>query len=188
MNAKSKKILQSAIKLYISNGIKKTTMDEIAQTANVSKVTIYKYYGDKDAFYHEVGKSLLNEYIQKISYHMTESIDLKHKIKSVMDTLTDFITSHKLTLCQELILFNNKLQTDYDNYAGKYREIIISLISDGKQNMQIRNDIDNEYLFRYIDMGISYFQNNIEYRNKMLSDDHFKDDFLAFLLSNIFIK
>jgi AcrR family transcriptional regulator len=51
MNIKAEKILNTTIKLFIHEGVKKTTMDEIAEKANVSKVTIYKYFIDKDTLY-----------------------------------------------------------------------------------------------------------------------------------------
>ena len=51
MNKKENKILNTTINLFIRDGIKKVTMDDIAEYAKSSKVTVYKYFVDKDTLY-----------------------------------------------------------------------------------------------------------------------------------------
>lgn len=41
------KIIRSAIDLFIAQGLRKTSMEEVAHRAGVSRVTIYRYYNDK---------------------------------------------------------------------------------------------------------------------------------------------
>ena len=48
---KIESILQNAEKLFIKYGFNKVTMDSIAYEANVSKVTLYKYFPDKHHLY-----------------------------------------------------------------------------------------------------------------------------------------
>ena len=36
-------------------------------------------------------------------------------------------------------------------------------------------------IFHFIDMGVAYYQQNREYRNKMLGDSSFRERFMAFL-------
>ena len=58
MNKKADKILDTTIRLFIRDGIRKITMDDIAENSHVSKVTIYKYFVDKDSLYFEVSKHI----------------------------------------------------------------------------------------------------------------------------------
>jgi AcrR family transcriptional regulator len=41
------RILTSALDLFFSQGIKKTSMEEVAYRAGVTRITIYRYYADK---------------------------------------------------------------------------------------------------------------------------------------------
>ena len=41
------KILDRAHELFVKQGIKSVTMDELAQSLGMSKRTIYEHYGDK---------------------------------------------------------------------------------------------------------------------------------------------
>lgn len=43
------RILRAAWELFAAQGIKKTSMDEIAQHAGLTRITIYRYYTDKKA-------------------------------------------------------------------------------------------------------------------------------------------
>lgn len=43
----NKRIIRSAIDLFIAQGLRKTSMEEVAHHAGVSRVTIYRYYNDK---------------------------------------------------------------------------------------------------------------------------------------------
>ena len=187
MNAKYTKIFNTAVNLFITGGIKKTTMDELASAANVSKVTIYKYFGDKDALYHKVGKQLLDECQAELTAHLDTEMDISAKITAVLDTLTAFIISGKLTLTKQLVKFSDALKTDFDAFNGAYKSAVLQLIRDGKGASLINADIDDEHLYYYIDMGLNYFENNKAYRDRVISDETFKQDFMRFLLNNIFI-
>lgn len=187
MNTKQEKILNSSIKLFIQYGIKKTTMDDIANSANVSKVTIYKYFGDKESLYLSVGKSIFRHYLAILDYQVDENTITDKKLANVMDTLIDLVVSNKLTLCEDLSRLNDKLQDEYNSFNTEYKQLITRLVDEGKQADKIKKDISSEIAFHYIDMGISYFQNNVEYRQKMLNDNEFQSKFMDFILSNIFI-
>ena len=47
-------IIEQASRLFARHGYIKVTMESIAQYANVSKVTLYKYYKDKQTLYEHI--------------------------------------------------------------------------------------------------------------------------------------
>lgn len=51
MAEKKQHILQTAQEVFIHNGYERTSMDAIAQEAGVSKMTIYRQFGDKQALF-----------------------------------------------------------------------------------------------------------------------------------------
>ena len=56
------RIKQSALQMFASNTMDKISMDDIASNAGVSKVTIYKYFHNKDELLNEV----INLYVEQI--------------------------------------------------------------------------------------------------------------------------
>ncbi len=163
-------------------------MDELAASANVSKVTIYKYFGDKDELFLHVGKTLLDEYSNQLEEKSSEDTIIETRIKNIIEIISNFIASDKLSLFMDLNNLNYNLEDEYTHFNNKYQNILIKLINQGKQSNIINKAIDSKYIFHYIDMGISYFQHNTAYRNKMLNDEIFQKEYMDFLLSNIFIK
>jgi len=60
-------ILETAGKMFVKYGLRKTNINEIAHFARVAKATIYNYFGSKDNVYLEVLKREANIIIDKLS-------------------------------------------------------------------------------------------------------------------------
>ena len=54
-------ILRTSSKLFSSNGYDNVTMDEISEEPDLSRATLYNYYGSKEAIYFEIGRRSLSE-------------------------------------------------------------------------------------------------------------------------------
>lgn len=57
--AKREAVLKAARELLLKQGFRATSMEAIAAEAGISKGTLYKYYGDKDAVFVELASGLL---------------------------------------------------------------------------------------------------------------------------------
>ncbi len=187
MNKKAEKILNTTIKLFVHEGIKKITMDDIAKYTNVSKVTIYKYFKDKDTLYLEVGRHIFSHYTVKLNNIMASDEVLIKKFYDFLDVVSDFINSGHFDLCMELTRYNQDVETEYRLYLQTYRGSMFNLIDSGMKDGLFKSNLDKNVIFHYIDMGIVYYQQSSEYRYKMLNDSDFKQRFLLFHISNIFI-
>ncbi len=107
---KRRKILNSAICLFKNHTIKKVTMDDIAMQANVSKVTIYKYFGDKESFYESIGETIFDRFYNRIENYHHEKEPLTQRMINCTYILIDFITSGNLSLCLELSKLNENVK------------------------------------------------------------------------------
>lgn len=96
---KKQEILTQAMKIFSRNGVKNTTMEEIAEGAGIGKGTIYEYFRSKeDIFAEAFGRYMehLDESIAKRLYRVYDPIE---KVKAVLsgfvemmkDTHVDFI-------------------------------------------------------------------------------------------------
>ncbi|MEZ4358265.1 MAG: TetR/AcrR family transcriptional regulator [Eubacteriales bacterium] len=187
MNKKAQKILETTVKLFIRDGIKKITMDDIAKYSKSSKVTVYKYFVDKDTLFLEVSKYIFFNYTERLKSIITSHDMLIKKLYRFLDVISDFSDSKELELCRELSGYNNIIEAEYETYLQTYRHTLLTLINYGIENGLIKGNMDTEIIYRYIDMGVVYYQQCAEYRKIINNDSGFKKRFMLFYISNIFV-
>ena len=61
MSKKKQQLITTAKSLFIQHGFKRITIEEICKTANVSKMTFYKYFSDKAAIANKIALDLVEE-------------------------------------------------------------------------------------------------------------------------------
>jgi TetR/AcrR family transcriptional regulator of autoinduction and epiphytic fitness len=95
---KSKKratILDGAIDVFLSMGYELASMDKIAETAGVSKKTIYNHFGSKENLFQEIVADFLaqRQRLKTISYNPEKS--LKEQLQAFADAEIFLIDSPK---------------------------------------------------------------------------------------------
>ncbi len=58
---KQRAIVEAATTLFLENGYRGTSMDQIAAVARVSKQTVYKHFSDKEALFNAIVTATVNE-------------------------------------------------------------------------------------------------------------------------------
>lgn len=150
-------ILLNASRLFVQHGYHKVTMESVAQYANVSKVTLYKYFSDKQVLFEHILKTTyLQEYdeiIEIINSNLPfeEKIDgvVKARIKKYYDKSKP-IFQGEITLSLDLQKFIKK----YTKLMNKQRK---KLYEQGKMEGFICEDIADETLelyFKIIQQGL----------------------------------
>lgn len=82
---KKERLLQKAEVLFLKYGYKSVSMDHIAQEANVSKMTIYKYYPSKDTLFIEVLKTITDRHFEIIELRLAALTHSMDKIQCLYD-------------------------------------------------------------------------------------------------------
>lgn len=185
MNRKRTDILSAAVKLCLDGGARKLTMDEIAAAAKVSKVTLYKYFDHKDALFEAVGVEIYQDFAARVMQAAASSESLKVRLYRFLDIVCEFSDSKKFDLCKQLSAYTS-VSTAQAGYRLSYEAALYSLIGEGQKAGLFRDGISDELLFHYIDMGVSYYQQDMRYREKMRTDGSFRENFMAFFIGNIF--
>ena len=90
-------ILDAARDLFLHNGIEKTSVDKIAQTADCSKATIYVYFKSKEDIYYHI----VLEYMNLLKAELIQSIET-----------TSLFEETYLSICNALVRF----EQDYPMY------------------------------------------------------------------------
>ena len=138
-------------------GYHKVTIDNIANESNVSKVTLYKYFNDKQAlFEHILKENYLEEYDELVKIINSE-LPFEEKINDVVQTrMKKYYDDTKP-------IYNNEvtLSDDFKNFIKEYTEKMTInrkvLYDYGKKEGKIDTSISDETLemyFRVIQNGL----------------------------------
>lgn len=77
-------ISRVALKLFVSKGIKETTIKDIAAKAQVSEGAMYRHYSNKDTLAKELFESNYVLYAERLEALCEENSDLKGKIEAMV--------------------------------------------------------------------------------------------------------
>ncbi|NLB52485.1 MAG: TetR/AcrR family transcriptional regulator, partial [Syntrophomonadaceae bacterium] len=81
---KKQSIIDNARELFTQRGVTDVKISEIAARANVSQVSIYNYFGDKNKLAKEVLIVMLDEVIQEYDKILNGDIPFPEKLKIIM--------------------------------------------------------------------------------------------------------
>jgi AcrR family transcriptional regulator len=81
--ARREAIMESAQKLFFAKGFNATTMDEIAQKAELSKGTLYLYFGSKEELYVSVMSEGLNILFDRVKEAFAQDLPPDHMIRKL---------------------------------------------------------------------------------------------------------
>ncbi|MFD1412859.1 TetR/AcrR family transcriptional regulator [Oceanobacillus jeddahense] len=155
---KRKAILETAKDLFIAKGVSEVPVEEIAQIAGVSKVTIFKYFGDKENLAREVLLPFVEEWIGYYDELMKLDILFLEKMQK--------ITTHKSSMRQSIghslwndVILNDKVMQKIiiDMLEAKQNDIYIQLIRSGKESGDIDGSIPDEAILMYINSFLSLY-------------------------------
>lgn len=149
-------ILNKASKLFLAQGFKNVTMDDIATELGISKKTIYQYYASKLELVEKtmlfINTKILNELSCQMTNNLdaiTEMIDAHRKIDEIL-TINNSASLHQLRKYYPKIA--HKVRTQH---ATEYLKIIEGNLNKGISQGLFRDDINIEFSSRF------FFASNI---------------------------
>lgn len=143
-------ILQKASELFLEQGFKSVTMDDIANELGISKKTIYQYYASKP------------ELVEKTILFINSKIsrELAHHLSSDLDSITEMLEAHRKI--DEIFTINksasiHQLKKYYPKIAQKVRSIHLTQylnllqknLKKGIEQGLYHPDIDIEFSSRF---------------------------------------
>lgn len=167
-NAKRKeltrqKIVTMATQLYIRNGVKNTSVADIAKAANISQVTLYKYFESKQVLSTQVVVNLITEgYAQDADIVSDTSDSFAAKMRRLLNQSTSLSAGMHPDFYQyitdELSGKNGSLEA-MKYYESQKAAFWGALLQQGRDAGEIDPSISNEAFGAYLDMFVSYFLN-----------------------------
>jgi len=104
-------ILAAARTLFERQGVKKTTMDDIASRIGKCKGALYYYFASKDEIFEAVVDQEMNEFFKQVRIEINAAYRCKDKLVAYCRT--------RLKKISELANLNEVLKKDLMDFAGK---------------------------------------------------------------------
>ncbi len=150
--------LLKAANLFIENGAKTLTMDDIAREFGISKKTLYQKYRNKEELLEEVLQFKLGEVIQRMKY-LDENIENAVERMGCRDVEIDKVShSNNTILIRQLIkyypaIFNKHML----NFSEQFSEVLVHNIEKGRKQGYYRKDFDAQiYTKIFFQIVMSY--------------------------------
>lgn len=98
-------ILEQASRLFVRHGFVKVTMESVAQYANVSKVTLYKYFNDKQSLYEHIILTNLEQDYHDVKQIIGDFIPYPEKVHRLFQLeLNNYYNVDRPNLEEDIIL------------------------------------------------------------------------------------
>lgn len=143
-----KRIIATAIELFNKNGIDAVTMEQIAETVDIAKGTLYNYFGSKE--------ELINAFIQHTFQdrnpdridQLRLQPDTRTRLQKVFAILVEGVKNQK-EIFETFMVYRMKRVISFkpvDVEESGLSALIQAIIEMGQQSGELRTDLPEEYL------------------------------------------
>ncbi|WP_029034567.1 TetR/AcrR family transcriptional regulator [Salinimicrobium terrae] len=162
---KDTELLEKVTKLFLHNGAKTVTMDDIAQELKISKKTLYQKYQNKEALLEEVLAYKLEIVLSKMK-NLDETIDnaVERMFARDEDMERASRTNDSIMLRQLIKYYPQIFNKHMLYFSEKLSEILVHNIERGRKQGLYREDFD-AYFYSKL-----FFQMTMTYDNSPFLD------------------
>jgi AcrR family transcriptional regulator len=149
-----RRIVDAALELFQTTGYIQTTMDAIAEKAEVSRATLFNYFPTKQALLMPIANT---QYRERVQPEIQEYLDTQPTTLQALRRLFMSIYEHVLTqpdiyhaLQQEFF----RHEPDAKEAGTGFFETLLTILASGKLRGEVRSDLALEKLAHYV--GVLY--------------------------------
>jgi AcrR family transcriptional regulator len=158
-NQKYDQILETALGLFNKHGIRRIRIEEICQTANVSKMTFYKYFTNKNELVKTLYNRLVTDGMEKYHGIMNQPISFPEKIKLMIQLKLKQFDDLSEELIQDLFKFDDpEIQELLQQKKKEVFQQVLHDFSEARKRGEIRPDIKIEFIIYMLDRLYEMYQ------------------------------
>jgi AcrR family transcriptional regulator len=149
-NQKKENIVHAALELFNSKGFSNTTIKEIALFAKVSQVSIYNYFGSKNALVTECAKVIMEDTFKKAKLLLVADMNFNDKLVAALSLCTNKINYDLNNYLSKAALSDPALlNLLYESFNDLKCEIYVDYIELGKKEKVFDSTISNDTILFY---------------------------------------
>ena len=152
-------ITGAARELFTERGIANVSIRDIAYKANVSQVSIYNYFGNKNTLAKETFVSYIETAIAKYLQIIDSELPFAEKLDCIMQDKRDIVSEIAASHFSEQIWEEKALQQIFqDTIKEKALVLYEKFLESGKKEGVIDKSIPTEALINYFVIFMSFYQ------------------------------
>ncbi len=165
---KKDSIRRAALELFHSFGFRKVSINDIAQKAGVSQVTIYNHFGSKDELVRDVVKNLLYSLVGKYSGMIKEEKPFLEKLEAIVFDKSELVGQFHGELIQTALSQDVEMRQFVESmWQGEINQLLIDLFEDGKKQGYISPELSQEAILTYFEIIRQGMYNSPHIRAKL---------------------
>ena len=139
------RILATSRRLFTSGGYEDTTIEEIAESAEISKATLYNYFPSKEILLVGIADAALEELRNLLEMELREETDCLRKLRRILEELTVDAMRY-LSLTRRILALNVCPESPLHVTRVDLLEILSELTDQAQKAGQLRGDLPLEEL------------------------------------------
>jgi len=146
-------IRQAALSLFKVYGFRKVSINDIAQKAGVSQVTIYNHFGSKDQLVHDIVKTVFQSYMEKYRAIIKGDKTFPEKMEIIVFEKTELVSQYQGEWMQTVILTYPEIQHFIENiWLQEVNQLMIDFFEEGKKQGYVNLELSPEALLLYFEI------------------------------------
>lgn len=153
------KILLAAINLMEKKGYKAATMKEIAQTAGLSEMTLFRRFGSKKAILDAAVETYSYNFLMKTIFEQEMTYDLEHDLRLIGKTYHKYMNQNKkivMLAFQERHVHPEITRKTAEN-PKRLKEYLINYLNEMKQKDKIDSSNIEAIVMSFLWMNLGFF-------------------------------
>ncbi len=149
---KIEQIKEASFKLFKEQGLNKVTMEEIAKRAAVSKVTLYKYFPDKQTLYESLVRDIYDT--ERIDMREIQSRDegFHEKMNTIIELRVNKYYEHLQKFFEDYYVRSDKLNSYMVEFVEEVKTIRKDIYAQGRKEGLISPIWGNSTIDQYFEV------------------------------------
>lgn len=149
------RILKAARRFFQNKDFENTSIEEIAEGADISKSTFFNYFNSKENLLKEIANEEIDKIRDYIGLELNKKLSAKDKIYLVMKFLLEDSASYN-RLSKRIMQTMSLISNEKNLYITKLENILVELVEEGQVKGELRVDI-SAYRAATIIVGAYYW-------------------------------
>jgi len=185
LTATKEKIIEAAYSCFAEKGYIGTTTREIAKTAGVSEITLFRYFRTKAALFEAVINrySILSDLKKIASENNDKNIEetIKHIAKRIYLTLRKKKKLIRIIL-SEITNHPNEITEIYNKFLARIDSMLLKIFEQKKEKIELKENLNLQLAVRgFHCMLFAFFQTNEIFLKKELSEQEIEETINTFV-------
>ena len=148
----TERIIAAAMELFKAHGCEQTTMDDIAEKAEISRGTLFNYFPSKDALLLPWGQEILEQYVQpQLTAYLNAQTPTIEVLRFLFASMSENVLAAPDVMrafVGEALKATNKPQVERARTG--MMEVIIQVLRYGQARGEVRSDLPLEDMAGYV--------------------------------------